>query len=47
MFGHEYNVDMNKWMELMEHSREVNCMNEVVDKVTENFGLNPTPKQVS
>jgi hypothetical protein len=32
MFGHEYNVGMNGWMELMEHNREVNCMNEVVDK---------------
>jgi hypothetical protein len=29
-----YNVGMNEWMELMEHSRDVNCMNEVVDKVT-------------
>jgi hypothetical protein len=38
---------MDEWMELMEHSREVNCMNEVVDKVTENFGPKPTPKQVS
>jgi hypothetical protein len=47
MFGHEYNVGMNEWMELMEHSRDVNCMNDVVDKVTENFGPKPTPKQVS
>jgi hypothetical protein len=47
MFGHEYNVGMNEWMEMMEHSREVNCMNDVVDKATERFGPKPSPKQVS
>ena len=47
MCGQEYNVGMNEWMELMEHSRDVNCMNEVVEKVTEKFGPKPTPKQVS
>jgi hypothetical protein len=47
MFGHEYNVGMNEWMEITEHSREVNCMNDVVDKATKRFGPNPTPKRVS
>jgi hypothetical protein len=47
MCGQEYNVGMNEWMELMEHSREVNCMNEYVDNVTKKFGPKPTPKQVS
>jgi hypothetical protein len=35
MFGHEYNVGMYDWMDLMEHSEGVNNMNNVVvDKAT-------------
>jgi hypothetical protein len=35
MFGHEYNVGMNEWMDLMEYSEEMNCINDVVvDKAT-------------
>jgi hypothetical protein len=35
MFGHEYNVGMYEWMDLMEHSEGVSCMNNVVvDKAT-------------
>jgi hypothetical protein len=48
MFGHEYNDGMNEWMDLMEHSEGVSCMNNVVvDRKTENFGPKPTPQQVS
>jgi hypothetical protein len=47
MFGHEYNVGMYDWMDLMEHSEGVNNMNNVVvDKATERFGPKPTPQQV-
>jgi hypothetical protein len=47
MCGRKYNVGMNEWMELTEHGRDVNCMNDVVDKATERFGPKPNPKQVS
>jgi hypothetical protein len=48
MFGHEYNVGMYDWMDLMEHSEGVNSMNNVVaDKATEKFGPKPTPQQVA
>jgi hypothetical protein len=47
MFGHEYNVGMDEWMDLMEHSKDVNCMNNVVDRAIEKFGPGPTPEQVS
>jgi hypothetical protein len=47
MFGHEYNVGMNEWMDLMEYIEGVNCMNNVVDKATKKFGPKPTPQQVS
>jgi hypothetical protein len=30
MFGHEYNVGMYDWMDLMEHSEGVNNINVVV-----------------
>jgi hypothetical protein len=46
MFVHEYKVGMNEWMELVEQSRDVNCINDFVDKATERFGPKPTPKQV-
>jgi hypothetical protein len=47
MCGHEYNIGMDEWMDLMEYSEGVNCMNNVVDKATEKFGPKPTPQQVS
>ena len=48
MFGHEYNVGMYEWMDLMEHSEGVSCMNNVVvDKATKTFSPKPTPQQVS
>jgi hypothetical protein len=48
MFGHEYNIAMYEWMDLMEHSEGVSCMNNVVvDKETKKFGPKPTPQQVS
>jgi hypothetical protein len=47
MSGHEYNVGMYEWMDLMEHSEGVNCNNVVVDRVTKKFGPKPTPQQVS
>jgi hypothetical protein len=48
MFGHEYNIGMYEWMDLMEHSEGVNSMNNVmVDKATKNFGPKPTPHQVA
>ena len=47
MFSERYNVPMNDQMELMEYSRDVNCMINNVDKVTEICGLKPTPKQDS
>jgi hypothetical protein len=47
MCGQKYNVGMNDWMELTEHGRDVNCMNDVVDKKTKRFSPKPTPKQVS
>jgi hypothetical protein len=51
MFGHEYNVGMYDWMDLMEHSERassMNCINDVVmDKATEKFGPKPTPQQVA
>ena len=47
MFSQKYNVSMNDWMELMEHSRDVNYMNNDVEKVTKIYGPKPTPKQVS
>jgi hypothetical protein len=47
MFGHEYNIVMHEWMDLIEHSEGVNCNNVVEDKVIEKFGPKPTPQQVS
>jgi hypothetical protein len=47
MFGHEYNIGMNEWMDLMEHSEGVNCNNVVEDRAIEKFGPKPTPQQVS
>jgi hypothetical protein len=47
MCGQRYNVGMSEWMELVEHSEDVNYMNNVVDRATEKFGPKPTPKQVS
>jgi hypothetical protein len=44
MCGRKYNVGMNEWMELTKHGRDVNCMNDVVDKAIENFGPKPNPK---
>ena len=38
---------MNDWMELMEYSRDGNCMINNVDKVTKICGPKPTPKQDS
>jgi len=34
MCDRKYNVGMNDWMELIKHGRDVNCMNDVVDKAT-------------
>ena len=34
MFSEKYNVPMNDWMELMEYSKDMNCMVNSVDKVT-------------
>jgi hypothetical protein len=40
MFGHEYNVGMYEWMDFMEHSEGVSCMNNVVvDRETESLVL--------
>jgi hypothetical protein len=48
MFGHEYNVGRYDWMDLMEPSEEMNCINDVVeDKATKKFGQKPTPQQVA
>jgi hypothetical protein len=47
MFGHEYNIGMNEWMDLMEYSEGVNCNNVVEDRATKKCGPKPTPQQVS
>jgi hypothetical protein len=50
MFGHEYNVGMYDWMDLMNimRGKDMNCMGDVVvDKATEMFGPKPTPQQVA
>ena len=47
MFSQKYNVSMNDWMELMDHSKDVNCMVNNVDKVIEIYGPKPTPRQIS
>ena len=51
MFGHECNVGMYDWMDLMEHSERASsmiCINNVVmDKETKKFGPKPTPQQVA
>ena len=43
----KYNVSMNDLMELMEHSKDVACMINNVDKLTEIYGSKPTPRQIS
>ena len=47
MFSERYNVPMNDQMDLMEYSRDVDCMINNVDKLTEIYGPKPTPRQVS